>query len=157
MVRSRHPNRRRSGRLGARVKSRTERGERGDREDVLTKGGDGGRRPESGRRRAVDRRPHTQEVRFGRGGFGTVGSTGGASWARGARRLGAKQWRWCHTRTSRGSRAGSGRSSLSLTSIVQKTALLDWQSFGLRNKMLNGKTKRKRRDERDGVLTFGQG
>jgi hypothetical protein len=35
---SRHPNWRRSGRLGARVRSRTERGERGDREDVLAKG-----------------------------------------------------------------------------------------------------------------------
>jgi hypothetical protein len=54
------------------VRSRTERGERGDREDVLTKGGDGGRRPESGRRRTVDRRPHTggqarqRRVRHGR-------------------------------------------------------------------------------------------
>jgi hypothetical protein len=48
---------------------------------------------------------NTEEVRFGRGGFGMVGSTGGASWARGVRRLGAKQWRRCHTRTSRASRA----------------------------------------------------
>jgi hypothetical protein len=114
----------------------------------------GGRNPTGGGRLTGG---HTQEVRLGRGGFGTVGSTGGASWARGARRLGANQWRWCHTMTSTGSRAGSGRSSLLLTSIVQKTAMLDWQSFGLRNKMLNGKTERKRRDERDGVLTFGQG
>jgi hypothetical protein len=50
----------------------------------------------------------------------------------------------------------SGRSSL-LASTVQKTTQIDWQSFGLRNKMLNGKTERKRRDERDSVLTFGQG
>jgi hypothetical protein len=73
---------------------------------------------------------HTEEVRFGRDEFGTIGSTGGASWVRGARRLGAKQWRRCHTRTSRASR--SGRSSL-LSSIVQKMALLDWHSFGLLN------------------------
>jgi hypothetical protein len=109
----------------------TERGERGDRNRVLTGVGDRQQWPDFERRRTVDG-GHTQEVRFGRGGFGTVGSTGGASWARGARRLGAKQWRRCHTRTSRASRAGSGRSSL-LSSIVQKTALLDWQSFGLRN------------------------
>jgi hypothetical protein len=101
-----------------------------------------GRRPESGRRRTVDRRPHTggqvrqRRVRHGR--------------QHGRRVLGT----WCQE---------VGRQAVEVVphedelSIVQKTALLDWQSFGLRNKMLNGKTERKRRDERDGVLTFGQG
>jgi hypothetical protein len=154
MVRSRHPNRRRSGRLGARVRSRTERGERGDREDVLTKGGDGVRRPESGRRRTVDRRPHTggqvrqRRVRHGRQhGWRVLGT-----WCQ---EVGRQAVEVVPHEDEQRQQGRSARSSLLLTSIVQKTA--HWQSFSLRNKMLNGKTESKRRDERDGVLTFGQG